>query len=128
MSGTTKRKITVVYVASTGHVLAGFTQSDASGPAPKINDLVGDNLVLHLGPTPPPAASPTNPVGRFLIPATDLALIDVDLPHLPSALWGQSMTMTGPTGSQVLGQPPSLFVPKAFSTTPAATHPPHNSQ
>jgi hypothetical protein len=119
MTGTPSTKITVVYVATTGHVLAGFTRADVSGPPPKLADLVGDNLVLQMGPSSP-TATPTKPVGRFLIPATELASVDVDLPHQGAALWGQSMQLSGATGSLVLSQPPSLFAPKAFTTTPVA--------
>jgi hypothetical protein len=126
MSGMSPTKITVVYVATTGHVVAGFTRADVSGSPPKLADLVGDDLVLQMGATPmSPAPTPTKPIGRFLIPATDLALVDVDLPLQGAALWGQSVQLTGAPGSLVPGQPPALFAPTSFgsssTTTPAAS-------
>ncbi len=123
MSGSTPKKVTVVYVATTGHIVAAVTRTDTSGPSPSVADLVGDSLALQMGWTQTPATPLTIPDGTFLIPATDLALVEIDFGLLGSTPWGQAMNLVGASGGPVLGQPPSVLPLTTFVSPPTAVSP-----
>ena len=117
MSGSTPKKVTVVYVATTGHIVAAVTRTDTSGPSPSVADLVGDSLALQMGWTQPTTPL-TIPDGTFLIPATDLALVDVDFGLVGPNAWGQAMNLTGSSSGPVLTSTPSLLPLTNFTSLP----------
>jgi hypothetical protein len=120
MSTIQTTKMTVLYVASTGHIVSAITRTEASGPSPSIADLVGDNLHLQLGPTT--QLTPPIPVSTFFIPATDLKSVDVDFDILGPNPWGRVMNLAGTSSSPVLGDPPVLPPLTRLSSTPTASY------
>jgi hypothetical protein len=116
MSTAAPKKVTLVYVASTGHIVAALTRNDSFRPTPSVADLVGDSLQLRIGPSTAPVSPPPIPVGTFLIPQADLASYDIDLELLGYNPWGQSMNISGTSSSvgssaPVPGQPPLIPPP-----------------
>ena len=123
MSGIPPTIMSVVYVTSTSHIVSAVTRTDTSAPSPSLADLVGDNLGLQLGPTQvQDSGTPSIPVGTLLIPATDLALVDIDLRLLGPSPWGQAINLVGTPSKPVIGEPPVLAPLLSFVTPPGATY------
>lgn len=127
MSAIPPTKMTVVYVASTGHIVAAVTRRDTTSQSPSVADLVGDGLHLRMATSPPPLSSPTSssPVGTFVIPQSDLASVDVDFDQVGTFPWGRAINP--PTVSSSSGQAQPIvnnrLMPFPTSALPAVSPP-----
>jgi len=98
MSAAPPTKMSVVYVASTGHVVAAVTRSDTTSPSPSVADLVGDGIHLRMATAP---TTSSGPVGTFVIPPSDLASVDVDFDQVGTLPWARAINP--PTASSTPG-------------------------
>jgi len=122
MSAIPPTKMTVVYVASTGHIVAAVTRRDTTSPSPSVADLVGDGIHLRMATAP---TTSSGPVGTFVIPPSDLASVDVDFDQVGTLPWARAINP--PTVSSSSGQAQPIvnnrLMPFPTSALPAVSPP-----
>jgi len=103
MSGTPSTKMTVVYVKSTGHIVAAVTRTNASGPSPTKKELVGDGIRFRLAPN----GTPT-PVATFVIPVDDLDTLDLDAHDVGATPLSVAINLAVTPSGSTIGSPQIL--------------------
>ena len=103
MSGTPSTKMTVVYVKTTGHIVAAVTRTNASGPSPTKTDLVGDAIRFRLAPNGAPM-----PVSTFVIPVDDLDTLDVDAHDVGATPLSFAINLAVTPSGSTIGSPQIL--------------------
>jgi hypothetical protein len=124
MNGSPSTKMTVLYVAKTGHIVAAVGRTDGSSSSPAVADLVGDGLRLRGAPNIPRATSPAL-VGTFILPQGDLTSQDVPFDQVGPYPWGRAINLAAGSGPSAAGQPVVLsnLTPYPTATPPTLPTP-----
>jgi hypothetical protein len=95
MNNSQPNKMTVVYIANTGHIVAGVSRTDSTGASPAVADLIGNTLTIR-GVENNTFAGLSGTIGSFAIPQGDLRSLDVDFDLVGTYPWGRAINLPIP--------------------------------